>query len=124
MPDEHDAPAPVDLDNIDRSRLVVRQLTPTESERLMGFPEDWTAVEVNGAVMKDKDRYKCIGKGRQRLDALTVENFTQSTLQILPQLTWIFQADTDAKISGLALTALAELTVDRHGHDQASRSAP
>jgi DNA (cytosine-5)-methyltransferase 1 len=61
MPDGHDAPAPVDLDNIDRSRLVVRQLTPTESERLMGFPEDWTAVEVNGAVMKDKDRYKCIG---------------------------------------------------------------
>jgi len=61
VPDEHNITAPVDLDKIDRDRLVVRQLTPTECERLMGFPEGWTAVDVNGSVMADNNRYKCIG---------------------------------------------------------------
>ncbi len=27
----------------------------------MGFPEGWTAVDVDGAVMTDNARYKCIG---------------------------------------------------------------
>jgi DNA (cytosine-5)-methyltransferase 1 len=27
----------------------------------MGFPEGWTAVDINGSVMADNARYKCIG---------------------------------------------------------------
>jgi site-specific DNA-cytosine methylase len=33
----------------------VRKLTPTECERLQGFPDDWTAG------ISDTQRYKCCG---------------------------------------------------------------
>ena len=58
---DRDDGSAVDLRDIDETRLIVRQLTPIECERLMRFPEEWTAVEVNGAVMADNARYKCIG---------------------------------------------------------------
>ncbi|MBZ9798712.1 DNA cytosine methyltransferase [Mesorhizobium sp. ES1-4] len=58
---DHDDGHPFNLETIDWDRLVVRELLPTECERLMGFPEGWTAVDVNGAVMTDNARYKCIG---------------------------------------------------------------
>lgn len=38
-------------------RVGVRRLTPTECERLQGFPDDWTAI--NG--MKDGPRYRMLG---------------------------------------------------------------
>ena len=47
--------------------LAVRRLTPTECERLMGWPDGWTAVGVDedGAevVMADSSRYRQCGNG-------------------------------------------------------------
>lgn len=44
-----------------QSRYIVRKLLPIECERLQGFPEDWTAVKINGEIMSDPSRYECIG---------------------------------------------------------------
>lgn len=43
----------------------VRRLTPRECERLMGWPDDHTAIPrgKHGKVMKDGPRYKIIGNG-------------------------------------------------------------
>lgn len=38
----------------------IRRLTPTECERLQGFPDNWTAISTNGAV-SDTQRYKMCG---------------------------------------------------------------
>ena len=40
---------------------VVRYLTPTESERLMGLPEGWTAYGCDGGKISDGARYKALG---------------------------------------------------------------
>ena len=46
---------------------VVRRLTPTECERLQGFPDGWTDIgewtDSNGKLHKDSDspRYKALG---------------------------------------------------------------
>ena len=40
---------------------VVRRLTPRECERLQGFPDDWTLIEVRGKPAADGPRYKAIG---------------------------------------------------------------
>jgi len=42
---------------------AVRRLTPRECERLQGFPDDWTAIQVGkrGHVAKDGPRYKALG---------------------------------------------------------------
>ena len=51
----------------DGSVWVVRRLTPTECERLMGFPDGWTDigdwVDGNGKIRKasDSPRYKALG---------------------------------------------------------------
>ena len=42
--------------------LTVRRLTPIECERLMGWPDDWTATGVNGPL-SDSQRYKMCGNG-------------------------------------------------------------
>ena len=39
----------------------VRRITPTEAERLMGFPDDYTAIPFRGQVMKDGPRYRLLG---------------------------------------------------------------
>lgn len=41
--------------NVVHVRDIVRRLTPTEAERLQGFPDEWTAGE------SDSSRYKAIG---------------------------------------------------------------
>jgi len=41
---------------------TVRRLTPTECEKLMGWPENWTATSTNGPVTDNK-RYKMCGNG-------------------------------------------------------------
>ncbi len=41
---------------------VVRQLTPLESERLQGFPDDWTLVPYGRRSMSDSRRYMMLGK--------------------------------------------------------------
>lgn len=39
----------------------VRRLTPTECERLQGFPDNWTAVPYRNKPAEDGPRYKAIG---------------------------------------------------------------
>jgi len=40
---------------------IVRYLTPTECERLMGVPEGWTAYGYNGEAISDGMRWKALG---------------------------------------------------------------
>jgi DNA (cytosine-5)-methyltransferase 1 len=40
---------------------AVRRLTPTECERLQGFPDGWTAIEHRGKPAADGPRYKALG---------------------------------------------------------------
>ena len=40
---------------------AVRRLTPTECERLQGFPDDWTDVSHRGKSAADGPRYKAVG---------------------------------------------------------------
>ena len=39
----------------------VRRLTPTECERLQGFPSEWTALRSDGSEQADSHRYKQMG---------------------------------------------------------------
>lgn len=41
--------------------LAVRRLTPRECERLMGFPDGWTAIRYRAKPAADGPRYKVIG---------------------------------------------------------------
>ena len=43
------------------SPMQVRRLTPTECERLQGFPDGWTQIGVEGKPTPDSHRYKAIG---------------------------------------------------------------
>lgn len=40
---------------------TVRRLTPTECERLQGFPDGWTDVTFRGKRAPDGRRYKALG---------------------------------------------------------------
>ncbi len=44
-----------------RCGYIVRRLTPTECERLMGFPDDWTAFGSDGKPISDTPRYQMLG---------------------------------------------------------------
>ena len=39
----------------------VRRLTPRECERLQGFPDDYTLVQVHGKPAADGSRYTALG---------------------------------------------------------------
>ena len=39
----------------------IRRLTPTEAERLMGFPDFWTAYGCDGKGISDSKRYSMLG---------------------------------------------------------------
>jgi DNA (cytosine-5)-methyltransferase 1 len=41
--------------------MAIRKLTPTECERLMGFPDNYTAVTHRGKPAADGPRYKALG---------------------------------------------------------------
>lgn len=43
------------------TQSAVRRLTPRECERLMGFPDDYTAITYRGKPAADGPRYKAIG---------------------------------------------------------------
>lgn len=43
------------------AKYEVRRLTPTECERLQGFPDGWTDVEYKGKQAPDTQRYKALG---------------------------------------------------------------
>lgn len=46
----------------DLKSYTVRRLTPTECERLQGFPDGWTDVpDSDGKPMSDAQRYKQLG---------------------------------------------------------------
>lgn len=40
---------------------AIRRLTPTECERLQGFPDGWTQVHYRGKPASDGPRYKALG---------------------------------------------------------------
>lgn len=44
-----------------RSGMQVRRLTPRECERLQGFPDDYTLINVRGKPAADGPRYKALG---------------------------------------------------------------
>ena len=44
-----------------RTYCGVRRLTPTECERLQGFPDGWTAIPWRGKPASDGPRYKALG---------------------------------------------------------------
>jgi DNA (cytosine-5)-methyltransferase 1 len=41
--------------------VMVRRLTPTECERLQGFPDQWTATDPDGRPLSDTARYRLVG---------------------------------------------------------------
>jgi DNA (cytosine-5)-methyltransferase 1 len=43
------------------SGMTVRRLTPTECERLQGFPDGHTAIDYRGKPAADGPRYKALG---------------------------------------------------------------
>ena len=43
------------------SEMAVRRLTPTECERLMGFPDGWTNIPNGNKPTPDSVRYKACG---------------------------------------------------------------
>lgn len=47
--------------NILTPTMQVRRLTPTECERLMGFPDGYTAITWRGKPAADGPRYKALG---------------------------------------------------------------
>jgi DNA (cytosine-5)-methyltransferase 1 len=49
------------VSNVAISTAAVRRLTPTECERLQGFPDRWTAVPYRGKPAADGVRYKALG---------------------------------------------------------------
>lgn len=44
-----------------RTGYIVRRLTPTECERLQGFPDGWTEIGHDGKVISDTRRYQMLG---------------------------------------------------------------
>lgn len=44
-----------------RQEAAVRRLTPMECERLQGFPDRWTLLNVDGATQSDSARYRELG---------------------------------------------------------------
>jgi DNA-cytosine methyltransferase len=53
----------VDVPNYLPTPMGVRRLTPTECERLMSFPDDWTRWGASGKEMSDSTRYRMCGNG-------------------------------------------------------------
>jgi DNA (cytosine-5)-methyltransferase 1 len=48
---------------IHQATMAVRRLTPLECERLMGWPDNWTATKADGTPQSDTHRYKQCGNG-------------------------------------------------------------
>lgn len=46
---------------IKRTRWIVRRLTPTECERLQGYPDGWTDIKGKKHKAADSPRYKALG---------------------------------------------------------------
>ena len=46
---------------MEEPQYVVRRITPTEAERLMGMRDGWTDIEWKGKPAPDTARYRCLG---------------------------------------------------------------
>lgn len=60
---DHKAPNSqyVSQDKLVMARSTVRRLTPTECERLQGFPDGWTETGADGEAISDTKRYQMLG---------------------------------------------------------------
>ena len=45
----------------DNNYYRIRRLTPVETERLQGFPDNWTKHGADGSLISDTQRYRCCG---------------------------------------------------------------
>lgn len=52
---------PLNDQNPMRTGYIVRRLTPTECERLQGYPDSWTALDEQGKPISDTKRYQMLG---------------------------------------------------------------
>lgn len=60
----------------------VRRLTPTECERLQGFPDGYTDVPFNGEPVTDGHRYKALGNSM----AVPVMHWIGRRIQLVDEL--------------------------------------
>ncbi|HDR9164661.1 TPA: DNA cytosine methyltransferase [Burkholderia vietnamiensis] len=61
----------------------VRRLTPRECERLQGFPDDYTLINVRGKPAADGPRYKALGNSMAR----TVMHWIGKRIELVESLT-------------------------------------
>lgn len=62
----HEAGIHADSQPMVSTRYGVRRLTPTECERLQGFPDGYTAIAYKGKPAADGPRYKALGNSMCR----------------------------------------------------------
>ncbi|KWN80820.1 DNA methyltransferase [Burkholderia ubonensis] len=65
------------------ARSAVRRLTPRECERLQGFPDDYTLINVRGKPAADGPRYKALGNSM----AVPVMRWIGSRIELVESLT-------------------------------------
>jgi DNA (cytosine-5)-methyltransferase 1 len=65
-------------------RAGVRRLTPTECERLQGFPDGHTLVPHRGKPMADGPRYRCLGNSMAVPVMAWIGRRIQAALEALP----------------------------------------
>jgi len=62
--------------------MAVRRLTPTECERLQGFPDGYTDIQPNGKQTPDGPRYKALGNSM----AVPVMRWIGERIQIVEEI--------------------------------------
>jgi site-specific DNA-cytosine methylase len=63
-------------------QMAVRRLTPTECERLQGFPDGYTDIQPNGKQTPDGPRYKALGNSM----AVPVMRWIGERIQIVDEI--------------------------------------
>lgn len=80
-----DKAGPLDTDAFSQAvqaGWAVRRLTPTECERLQGFPDDYTAIPYRGKPAADGPRYKALGNSW----AVNVARWVGRRIEMVEQL--------------------------------------
>jgi len=62
--------------------MQVRRITPTEAERLQGFPDGWTEIPFRGKPAADGPRYKALGNSM----AVPVMRFIGDRIALVKEL--------------------------------------
>ena len=85
------------LNTIDRHAVAqntsfpcVRRLTPTECERLQGFPDGYTDIEFKGKPAPDGARYKALGNSM----AVPCMRWIGKRIQTMEDIVWLKQETT------------------------------